>query len=143
VLPGFSEFFLQSLRLKHRIAIPLEHVRLLSRSLHDILHKATTFTWVLVLLELDYSRVPIHTFVLRLDNSSRPLCHPRHKFFDGGGWTAASFSRPSHCVPVLSFPLINKVGRGNLLRQLRSQLPAYKKILQDKYSTTLLEGLTS
>jgi hypothetical protein len=58
VLLGFSEFFLQSLRPKHRIAIPLEHVRLLSGSLHDILHKATTFTWVLVLLELDYSRVP-------------------------------------------------------------------------------------
>jgi hypothetical protein len=52
----------------------------------------------------------LHGRHLWLDNSSRPLCHPRHKFFDGGGWTAASFSRPAHCVPVLSFPLIDRVG---------------------------------
>jgi hypothetical protein len=44
VLPGFSEFFLQSFRLKHHIAIPLEHFGLLSGSLHDILYKATTIT---------------------------------------------------------------------------------------------------
>jgi hypothetical protein len=35
----------------------------LSGSLHDILHKATTLTWVLVLLELDYSRVQSRTFI--------------------------------------------------------------------------------
>jgi hypothetical protein len=63
VLPGFSEFFLQSFRSKHRIAIPLEHVRLLSGSLHDILHKATNLTWVLIMLELDYSRVQSRTFI--------------------------------------------------------------------------------
>jgi hypothetical protein len=61
VLPGLSEFFLQSFRPKHRITIPLEHVRLLSGSLHDILNKATTLTRVLALLELDYSRVPSST----------------------------------------------------------------------------------
>jgi hypothetical protein len=42
VLPGFSEFFLQSFCPKHRIAIPLEHVKFLSGSLRDIPHKATT-----------------------------------------------------------------------------------------------------
>jgi hypothetical protein len=71
-------------------------------------------------------RPALHGRRLRLDNFSRPLCHPRHKFFDSGGWTAASFSWPAHRVPVLFFPLINRVGRGNLLRQLRSQLSAYK-----------------
>jgi hypothetical protein len=79
---------------------------------------------------------------LRLDNTSRPLCHPRHEFFIGGGWTAASLGRPAHCVPVLSFPLVNRVRRGDLLRQVRSQSSAYK-ILQIKYSTTLLEEFTS
>jgi hypothetical protein len=37
VLPGFIEFFLQCLCLEHIITIPLEHIRLLSGSLHDIL----------------------------------------------------------------------------------------------------------
>jgi hypothetical protein len=46
VLPGLSEFFLQRLCLEHCIAKPLEHIRLLSGSLRDILQK-TTFTWVL------------------------------------------------------------------------------------------------
>jgi hypothetical protein len=41
VLPGLGEFFLQCLCPEHRIAIPLEHIRLLSGSLHDILQKAT------------------------------------------------------------------------------------------------------
>jgi hypothetical protein len=47
VLPGLVEFLLQRFRPEHRIAIPLEHIRLLSRSLHDILHTATIITWVL------------------------------------------------------------------------------------------------
>jgi hypothetical protein len=38
--------------------------------------------------------------------------------------------------------LINGVGWWNLLRELRIQASAYT-ILQDKYSTTLLEELTS
>jgi hypothetical protein len=41
VLPGFIEFLLQRLCPEHRITIPLEHIRLLSGSLHDILQKAT------------------------------------------------------------------------------------------------------
>jgi hypothetical protein len=54
VLPGLVEFLLQRFPSKHCITIPLEHIGLLSRSLHDILHNATTLTWVLVLLEFDY-----------------------------------------------------------------------------------------
>jgi hypothetical protein len=37
VLPGLREFFLQSFRPEHCIAVSLEHLRFLSRSLHDIL----------------------------------------------------------------------------------------------------------
>jgi hypothetical protein len=47
---------------------------------------------------------------LRLGNSSRPLCHLRHKLFYGGGWTAASSSRLAHYVQIISLPLINGVG---------------------------------
>jgi hypothetical protein len=39
VLPGLIEFFLQCLGPEHCITIPLEHIRLLSGSLHDILQK--------------------------------------------------------------------------------------------------------
>jgi hypothetical protein len=46
VLLGLSEFFLQRLCPEHRIAIPLEHIGLLSGSLDDILQKATII-WVL------------------------------------------------------------------------------------------------
>jgi hypothetical protein len=37
VLPGLHELFLQGLRPEHCIAIPLEHARLLSGSLRDVL----------------------------------------------------------------------------------------------------------
>jgi hypothetical protein len=37
VLPGRHELFLQGLRPEHCVIIPLEHARLLSGSLHDIL----------------------------------------------------------------------------------------------------------
>jgi hypothetical protein len=37
---------------------------------------------------------------LRLDNSCRPLCHLRHKFFYGGGWTAARPLSPSHLLTL-------------------------------------------
>jgi hypothetical protein len=47
VLPGLRELFLQCFRPKHCIAIPLEHVRFLSKSLHDILREITTVIWVL------------------------------------------------------------------------------------------------
>jgi hypothetical protein len=47
VFPGLIEFLLQQLRPEHYVAIPLEHISFLSGSLHDILHKATTITWVL------------------------------------------------------------------------------------------------
>jgi hypothetical protein len=40
VLPGLSEFFLERLCPEHRITIPLEHIGLLTGSLHDILQKA-------------------------------------------------------------------------------------------------------
>jgi hypothetical protein len=66
----------------------------------------------------------------------------RHKFFYGGGWAAASLSRLAHRLLVVSFPLVNGVGWWNLLREPRIQLSTYT-ILQDKYSTTLLEELTS
>jgi hypothetical protein len=66
----------------------------------------------------------------------------RHKFFYGGGWTAASLSRLAHRLPVISFPLINGVRGWNHLRELKIQASSYT-ILQDKYSTTLLEELTS
>jgi hypothetical protein len=79
---------------------------------------------------------------LRLDNCSRPLCQLRHKFFYGGGWAAVSFSRLSHHLPDAFVPLVYGVGRRNLLQALRIQLSAYI-ILQDKYSTTLLEEFTS
>jgi hypothetical protein len=36
VLPGLHELFLQGLRPEHCIAIPLEHARLLSGSLRDV-----------------------------------------------------------------------------------------------------------
>jgi ABC-type nickel/cobalt efflux system permease component RcnA len=65
----------------------------------------------------------------------------RHKFY-GGGWAAASLSRLAHRLPVISFPLINRVGWWNLLRELRIQLSAYTTP-QDKYSITILEELTS
>jgi hypothetical protein len=47
VLPGFHELFLQGLCPEHRVAIPLEHARFLSGSLHDILQQTTAVTWVL------------------------------------------------------------------------------------------------
>jgi hypothetical protein len=47
MLPGLNKFFLQRLCREHRIAIPLEHIRLLSGSLHDILQKATFIIQVL------------------------------------------------------------------------------------------------
>jgi hypothetical protein len=87
-------------------------------------------------------RPTLHGSRMRLDNSSRLLCHLRHKFFYGGGWVAASISRLAHCLPGVSFPLVNGVGWWNLLREPRIQLSAYT-ILHDKYSTTLLEELTS
>jgi hypothetical protein len=37
VLPGLCELFLQCFRPEHCIAVPLEHVRFLSGSIHDIL----------------------------------------------------------------------------------------------------------
>jgi hypothetical protein len=46
---------------------------------------------------------------LRFNNSNRPLCHLRHKFFYGGGWAATSLDRLAHCLPVVSFPLVNGV----------------------------------
>jgi hypothetical protein len=60
-------------------------------------------------------RLVLRGWCLRFDSTSRPLCHPHHEFFDGGGWTAASLSRPGHRIPILSFPLINRIGRGDLL----------------------------
>jgi hypothetical protein len=60
-------------------------------------------------------RLVLHGRCLWLDSTSRPLCHPCHEFFDGGGWIAASLSWAAHRVPVISFPLINRVGRGDLL----------------------------
>jgi hypothetical protein len=86
-------------------------------------------------------RPPLHGRRLRIDNSSRPLCHLRHQFFYGGGWSAVSLSRLAHRLPIISFPLINRVRGWNILRELRIQASAYT-ILQDKYSTTLLEELT-
>jgi hypothetical protein len=47
VLPGLIELFLQRLCPERCIAIPLEHIRLLSGSLHDILQKAMIITRVL------------------------------------------------------------------------------------------------
>jgi hypothetical protein len=47
VHPGLIEFFLQRLCPEHCIAIPLEHIGLLSGSLHDILQKAMIITQVL------------------------------------------------------------------------------------------------
>jgi hypothetical protein len=67
----------------------------------------------------------LHGRRLRLDNSSRPLCHLRHEFFYGGGWAAASLSQLTHRLPVISFPLINGVRGWNLLRELRIQASAY------------------
>jgi hypothetical protein len=84
----------------------------------------------------------LHGRRLRLDNSCRPPCHLRHQFLYGGGWTVASFSWLAHRLPVISFPLINRVRGWKLLRELRIQASAYT-ILQDKYSATLLEELTS
>jgi hypothetical protein len=47
VFPGFRELFLQCFRPEHCVALALEHVRLLSGSLRDILQEITTVTWVL------------------------------------------------------------------------------------------------
>jgi hypothetical protein len=47
VLPGLHELFLQGLRPEHCIAVPLEHARFLSGSLHDILQWTTAVTSVL------------------------------------------------------------------------------------------------
>jgi hypothetical protein len=41
VFLGFVHFFLQGFCVEHRITISLKHVRLMSGSFHDILHKAT------------------------------------------------------------------------------------------------------
>jgi hypothetical protein len=75
VLPGLVELLLQRFRMEHCTAIPLKHIRFLFGSLHDILHKATILTWVLVLLEFDYSRVQSCTFIYysawRLDSKLR------------------------------------------------------------------------
>jgi hypothetical protein len=63
VLPGLARFFLQRLRAEHCVAVPLEHVRFLLGSLHDILHKTT--------ISIEYSmpqgnrllKVPQRTFI--------------------------------------------------------------------------------
>jgi hypothetical protein len=47
VHPGLIEFFLQRLCPEHCIAIALEHIGLLSGSLHDILQKAMIITQVM------------------------------------------------------------------------------------------------
>jgi hypothetical protein len=54
----------------------------------------------------------------------------------------ASFSRLPHRLPVVVVPLVYGVGRRNLLQALGIQLSAYTT-LQDKFSTTLLEEITS
>jgi hypothetical protein len=41
VLPSLGEYFLQNLGPEYRVAEPLEHLKLLSGPLHDILLKAT------------------------------------------------------------------------------------------------------
>jgi hypothetical protein len=66
----------------------------------------------------------------------------RHELFYGGGWAATSFSRLPHHLPVAVVPLVYWVGWRNLLQALRIQLSAYTT-LQDKFSTTLLEEITS
>jgi hypothetical protein len=75
---------------------------------------------------------------LRLGSTRHLLCHLRHGLFYGGGWTAAPLSRSSHCILVVFFPQICRVGRWNLL-----PLDCQHAMLQDKYWTTLLEELTS
>jgi hypothetical protein len=47
VLLGLRELFLQCFRPEHCIVVPLEHVRFLPRSLHDILQQTIAVTWVL------------------------------------------------------------------------------------------------
>jgi hypothetical protein len=47
VLPSLREFFLQSFCPEHCIAVFLEHLRFLSRSLHNILQQTTIVTRVL------------------------------------------------------------------------------------------------
>jgi hypothetical protein len=59
VLPDLHELFLQGLRPEHYIAIPLEHTRLLSGSLRDILQQTTTVSRVLsILRQIDCFGVP-------------------------------------------------------------------------------------
>jgi hypothetical protein len=47
VLPCLRELLLQGLRPEHYVTVPLEHARLLSGSLHDILQQTTVVTRVL------------------------------------------------------------------------------------------------
>jgi hypothetical protein len=47
VLSGLRGLFLQGLRPEHCVAVPLEHARFPSGSLHDILQQTTAVTWVL------------------------------------------------------------------------------------------------
>jgi hypothetical protein len=60
----------------------------------------------------------------QLAGTSRLLCHFWHGLFYGRGWTEAPFSLSAHRVPVVLFPLIHKVERWNVLRQLQIQLSA-------------------
>jgi hypothetical protein len=66
----------------------------------------------------------------RLISNSRLLCRLWHRCLSGGDWTLNPLSHPSHCVPGFVFRLVHGVGRGNILRQLKTQLSACNTPLQ-------------
>jgi hypothetical protein len=61
----------------------------------------------------------------------------RQKLLHGGGWAAATFSRLSHHIPVTFAPLLNGVGRWNLLQPM--ELHRQRTTSRNKYLTTLLK----
>jgi hypothetical protein len=71
VLLGLIEFFLQRLCPEHCITIPLEHIGLLSGSLHDILRRAIIITRVLQSGGIRLLKGPV-TYI-------HPLLSPTHR----------------------------------------------------------------
>jgi hypothetical protein len=67
------------------------------------------------------------------------MCQLQHEFFHGGGWTAASFSRLPHRLPVALVPLVSEGGIS--CKQWNFVISIHN--MEDKYLTTLLKEFTS
>jgi hypothetical protein len=120
VLPGLREFFLQCFHPEHYIAVPLEHARFLSGSLHDILQQTITVIWVLSiyggLTTQGYRQLTfIHYSAWRIA-SSEALLPPGRRGHPPGVRSHHDYSwRPHTSVPNGSAPHLDFLASGRPL----------------------------